>query len=136
MEYQPEPFLRDSWNRDNDMGLGREDQENSAHKIFKQIELDASRDKELLKYFEAAKKSIQRYKLVIQREKEAREGGLSAKEIEERNQIRRKTHDRMVDDLNLLSRQFQQKGVDNSWRRDLGQTNEQIGRWAERLDNI
>ena len=94
MEYQPEPFLRDSWNRDNDMGLGREDQENSAHKIFRQIELDASRDKELLKYFEAAKKSIQRYKLVIQREKEAREGGLSAKEIEERNQIRRKTHDR------------------------------------------
>ncbi len=135
-EYIPEPFLHESWDGNKSAGHEGENQEDSANKIFNQIETDVRSDKELLKYFESAKKAMQRYRLVVQGEKEAREGGLSAKEIEERNQIRRRTHNRMVDDINLLSRQFQKKGLDNSWRRDLGQTNEQIGRWVESLNGI
>lgn len=136
MEYQPDPFLRDSWSKKVDAERGAESSEDTANKIFNQIESNAIHEKELTQIFEAVKKDILRYRSTIERLKQFGNGGSSTKEIEEADQVRRMAHNRMVDDINLLSRQFRSKGMDNSWRREIGDTNEKIGSWVERLKNI
>jgi hypothetical protein len=49
----------------------------------------------------------------------------------ENAEIRRKlTHNVLIDNLNILSRQFAAAGLDNSWRSDVGSDRRDITRWV------
>lgn len=135
-EYQPEPFLRASWGRKNAAEKGEEDKETKGAGIWRSIELASGSDVLLRKIAGQIKKDILHYQSAIHAFKEARseketKGSIEEMELKYKNENR--AHKRLVDDLNLLSRQFRQKGLSNQWREEIGLTDEEVGRWAENL---
>jgi hypothetical protein len=83
----------------------------------------------LEKLFLALQKSILNYTIAIDRlSKHKLNGKLDA--IENADKRRSITHNVLIDDLNILSRQFDEAGLDNSWRADVGSDRRDITKWA------
>lgn len=85
---------------------------------------------------EQLKKDIAHYQASIRAFKEARrdkESKESIDEIELKYKNENRAHQRLAVDLNLLSRQFKERGLSNQWRAEIGLTDEEVGRWAENL---
>ena len=51
-------------------------------------------------------------------------------EVVRADEARRRAHDALIDQLNILSRAFKEEGLPNEWRRKIGLDREEIGAWA------
>ena len=135
MEYIPDPFLKDSWEQNAQVGNNKEDKERKILRIWSEIELASIKDVFLKNLFDQVKKDILHYQSTIRAFKEAREDMPEANEVTElKYKNENRAHQRLIADLNLLSRQFIQKGFSVKWREEIGLTDEEVGRWAERLE--
>jgi hypothetical protein len=50
--------------------------------------------------------------------------------IQNMDQSRRLAHNRLIDELNILSREFAKLGLNNRWREKIGLSREQVEDWA------
>lgn len=134
--YTPDPLLKESWGRTKAREKGEDDKETKGAGIWREIELAAAKNFVLKKLVEQLQKDIAHYQATIRAFKEARrdkETKESIDEIELKYKNENRAHQRLVADLNLLSRQFKECGLSNKWREEIGLTDEEVGRWAKNL---
>lgn len=135
------PFLQDSWNN-----LAEETNEPLLNKDTVAIEtyllIKAETDKnphlsKILKQVEDA--AIRYAKLVTgftRTKMDFREGSVTKEDIKAYDETRRLTHNRLIDEVNLLSREFKKAGLDNSWRNVVGLDRDEVGFWARKVAEL
>ena len=74
-----------------------------------------------------------RYAITVNDHVLAKQEKKPKEEIQSADQIRRFSHDRFIDEVNLLSRQYREAGLDNSWRNGVGSSREEIGAWGQKI---
>ena len=90
---------------------------------------DDSEKVKLEKLFTALNESLLSYLIAIDRLAIHKLDG-SVDKIENAEIRRKLTHNVLIDNLNILSRQFAAAGLDNSWRSDVGSDRRDITRWV------
>lgn len=136
-------FLNDLWKRradeeNGDAGEIKKDKNVLIYQDIKntieknQILSDESRER-LDKLVKKIEEASLRYAITI--------NTLTAKRIEkddkeaimQADQSRRYAHNSLVDSVNILSRQFDAAGLDNSWRDMIGLDRKQVGTWGQKV---
>jgi len=102
--------------------------------IFEEIERGSFGNPKLESLFRELEDKILRYSISADRLSKARNellvGSADKGEIVKADEGRRRAHDALIDQLNILSRAFKEEGLPNEWRRNIGLEREEIGEWA------
>jgi len=124
-----EPNLKELWERRAEDERSGKSPEERDFGIFDEISAQAELSGDLKGYFGDLKDAIVRYgELVATYERH-----LGTENVSRADESRRITHNALVDKLNILSRESVKAGLDNSWRKDIGDSREQIGEWAKHV---
>jgi len=129
----PDPFLRESWQRKATEERGVSDELKSAEKIYLNISSESQKDPELQMLFSDVRDALIRYKRIIDEIRKSREGS-AINDIEARDKNMHFAHNRLIDALNILSRQFRKRGLDNNWREEIGTSRPAVSSWAQEID--
>lgn len=117
---------------------GQEDKpyEERAFEIFRRIQEEAQQRPELKEIFEDLRGSLIRYNESILRLEIAQQKSMERKDIENADHARKIVHDALIDKLNILSREFDKAGFDNSWRKMVGLHRETAAEWARGVGTV
>ena len=108
----------------------------AAMDILLEMRGASSINEELQGLFDDVRFSIARYNQTIARlnhieRRMKRNADVSNDEIQNADEARRRAHDALMDNLNILSRGFAKHGLDNHWRKLIGlDAREQVTEWA------
>ncbi len=108
----------------------REQRDSESFQVLDKIEDSIKGDADLEVAYDDVKRSIRNYhrRLEIQKERARSGERLGAKETTELDDLRKISHDALIDRLNILSRLSAKKGIEPNWRKSWGP----IGSQAER----
>ena len=121
-----EPNLQELWEDKAEQERSGYSPEERDFKIFERMSRQAEANEDLKDYFNDLKNAISRYsELVVTYER-----NYGTEIIEEIDEARLIAHNALIDKLNILSREFAKAGLDSSWRRDIGDSREQVSEWA------
>lgn len=128
----PDSFLSELWvRRANEEATGRQETpEERAVALYLELKHAAagnSRLEGLLRDVEAAALG---YAGAIVALTQRRIEGADTNAIANADERRAMGHNRLIDALNILSRQWSEAGLDNSWRADIGLHREAVGAWG------
>ncbi|MBF8280456.1 MAG: hypothetical protein HW383_229 [Candidatus Magasanikbacteria bacterium] len=144
MVIQRDPWLAESWGRlaQEEVGRKAEEEEKMEEELdrvllYHKIKKEAAGHERLEKILASIEDAALEYAGTIDRGTLARlerDNGLGEKtvidEIESADIRRRQAHNALIDDLNLLSRQFREASLDNRWRSDIGMNRDDVGAFA------
>lgn len=130
MEKFNEFFLKKSWCDLAKNQNGIETENNRDYKIFDKISKESIADEDLRELFEMLETQMFRYVESIATRLKTKSESLNIKDSEIANEVQRRSHEALIDKLNILSRAFSQKKLDNKWRDDIGLDRKDITRWA------
>lgn len=125
-------FLGEKWK----MKAEHEHSESAELKspIFEEIERGSYSNPGLESLLIDLKDKILRYAISADRlsmaSKDLAAGHGDRQEIVRADDARRRAHDALIDQLNILSRAFKEEGLSNEWRRKIGLDREEIGAWG------
>lgn len=125
-----DPYLNNLWLDREREEKGEELPESRAIGTFLDIRIKAENHEDLEKRLLDLEKSAIYYAKTVERLKSARFEGWEKEDIQSADERRRSAHNAFIDSVNILSRNFAEKGIDNSWRRMVGFSREEIGLWA------
>lgn len=138
----PEPLLTESWHRVDDREHGEDNDLNEPkgrdHEAYNSIvsQIDSLPEGEekirLKKLFDELVTDIASYIRTIAVLKQ-RKIDQERTAILSADKLRQQAHTRLIDDLNILSRNFGDAGLDNLWRSDIGLTRKDATRWAVKV---
>ena len=128
-----ENFLKELWQR-------RAEEESSVKKTDRDVRIYFGIKSTIEKATEAREQLedlLQRVEVAVLRYTKSMDT-LSLKKLREDNveavatadYVRTLAHNTVIDELNLLSRQFQARGLDNTWRSDIGLDRGDVTRWS------
>ncbi len=133
-----EPLLRELWgeyNENHEREKTPEPEYSREERAFFSIreQIDSLKDeaqkKKLTTLFKALKKSVLEYTIAIDRlAKHKLQNNIDR--IEAADRRRSLSHNALIDNLNILSRQFNEAGLDNNWRDDIGLDRKRVTAWA------
>lgn len=132
------PFLQDLWNH-----LTEETQdptsnkEHAAIQIYFRIKVAADKNPHLAKILQHVEEAAIRYARLVTGFTRIKinfsEGSASKEDFQRHDEMRRLAHNRLIDEINLLSREFKKAGIDNSWRNIIGFDRDAVGFWARQV---
>jgi murein endopeptidase len=123
-------FLQESWNRKAEEERA-ESAEEPGVRLFHSFENIAREYPALTEAVAEVKKAIGNYANAVAAHSYTNAQKLSKAEIETANQHRYVVHERLIDTVNRLSRDYRKAGLDNKWRNAIiGDSREQLGEWA------
>ena len=112
----------------------QEERQEADISLYLDIKREAGHGGEALeKILRAVEEKAVRYRITVNLWGKARRGSVSegsVDEFERLEQNRTLSHNALIDEVNLLSRQFREAGLDNEWRRTIGEGRDDVGRWA------
>ena len=144
MEKYGHHFLRDRWHERSSDETGEVSDIETRRQKDLELYLDIQqRAKDiggsLYKIFQDVERRAVRYRTTINTNTtarmDARKSGLVS-EFEESDTRQRLAHDALISEVNLLSRQFKEEGLDNEWRREIGLERHDVGRWGATVANL
>ena len=125
------PFLIQSWQRKKEEETFKQER---AVNIYLDTKLEAEKYPNLNEIFERMEHSVIRYgKSINMLAIVARSENKDKRMLEEIDRNRRLAHNALIDELNLLSRQFRNIGIDNEWRKEIGLDSKTVGGWAYKV---
>ena len=102
--------------------------------ILEEIEAGSFGNPMLESLFKELKEKILNYSISADRlsmaSKNLATGHGDREEVVRADEIRRRAHDALIDQVNILSRAFLREGLPNKWRDKVGDSREEIGEWA------
>lgn len=142
--FSPDPFLNELWGDKIEQEQGRDFDERENHEYQRAIEIyermrlamEGRKGKKDLakKLLDGINRSVFNYLAAIDRfslEKLSLTKDPGSKESrEEADLARRRSHDVLIDNLNIFSRYCNNYGIDNSWRSMLGLHRKEVTEWA------
>ena len=131
--YIPNSFLRESWKRKAMAESGASNEVKNAEKIYLNISSESQKNPELQTLFNSVKDALIRYKRIVNEIRKSRDGSAIG-DIEARDKNMHYAHNRLIDTLNILSRQFRERGLDNHWREEIGTSRPAVSSWAQEID--
>jgi len=73
---------------------------------------------------------------VMEHKKDILSPDISADKEEDLGKIRQRGHDAFIANLNILSRAFAQRGLDNNWRNVVGLSRQEVTRWVTNVGDF
>lgn len=123
-------YLNDRWLEKAREEKGEEAPESRARRTFLDIRIKVENDKNLEEKLLDLEKSAVYYAKTVVRLHRAKFEEWEKEDIQNADERRRSAHNAFIDSINILSRNFAEKGLDNSWRRMVGFNREEMGLWA------
>ena len=110
-----------------------ETHEEKAAGLYFDLKEKAEKDPALAGLFAEVEKWVKEYAFAVLKTQRDKTEHPSKEVIEAHEQHRRTVHNALISVLRQLSRNFQKKGLDNSWRHGVGldpEDREVLGQWA------
>ena len=127
-------FLQELWRHKSELEHGEMSENERAVRVYIDIKKAIGKNNQLEKIFKTLEDAALNYmRLVLRLNRAKLESDPDPVMIEKYDEHRRLGHNRLIDDVNLLSREFKKAGLDNSWRNDVGLSREAIGDWARQV---
>src|SRR6056297_2276266 len=126
------PFIKEKWEQKAHHETNKE-KERREMKICRKIQRIAEKNpemKDVIDSFNPINDAIRYARSVMRLERINSRSGVSNSEIESADFERRTSHNSLIDTLNIVSRMCDKLDLDTSWREEIGQTRDAIGRWA------
>ena len=125
-------FLQELWRNRAELEHGEMNENERAVRVYIDIKKAAKENLQLSKILKIVEDAVLNYMRLILRLNRAKLE-LDQNMIEKYDEHRRLGHNRLIDDVNMLSREFKKAGLDNSWRNDVGLSREAVGDWARQV---
>jgi hypothetical protein len=122
-------FTREGW----ESHVEEERQEPSAPmRLFLKIKEQAEKNPDLADVLSWVEADIIRYQRSVASRLLEQSKGIQRKnkDYENTDEAQRNTHEALMADLDILSREFAKFGLDNKWRIMIGSSRDQVANWA------
>jgi len=130
-------FLEESWRRRAAEERGEPNMSDRKDMILVHLEKVVEGDPELKRILEDVITDVTRYQKILYSIKKSGGGeSRTGTEYESADRKRRLIHNRLISDLDLLSRECKKRGLDYEWRREIGAQRGQVTAWAEQTGEI